>query len=88
MVRWSELLTQMFLFLCGCGTLKTERYPGGFDRRSFFGLGRFPFADLVWEAVLAHTVNMDAMLGCVSVVWRHVGASIPMLCTWFFFQPN
>jgi hypothetical protein len=33
----------------------------------------------VWDEGLPHTVNMDAMLKCVSVSVGHVGASVPVL---------
>jgi hypothetical protein len=42
----------------------------------FLGLGCFSLVDYVWGARLCHTVNMDAMLECVSVsvgtCWRSI----------------
>jgi hypothetical protein len=42
-------------------------YTGGFGFVCFFGLGCFPVVVCVWGVRLCHTVNMDAMLKCVSV---------------------
>jgi hypothetical protein len=60
--------------------LKITHYTGDLGKSSFFGLGCFTLVVCVWEEGLVHTVNVDVMLGCVSVVWGHVGASIPVTC--------
>jgi hypothetical protein len=56
--------------------LKIAHYTGGFVFVWFFGLGCFIFVVCVWGDGLVHTVIMDAMLGCVGVVWGYVGVSI------------
>jgi hypothetical protein len=56
---------------------KIAHYTWGFGKGCFFGLGCFSVAFCVWEESLARTVNMDAMLECVSVsvgvCWRELG---------------
>lgn len=48
-------------------------------------MGCFSFVISVWEDGLVHTVIMDAMLGCVGVVWGYVGVSISV--SMGFFEP-
>jgi len=59
--------TPFFLFYVWVCLRKIAHHTCGFGFVLFFGFGCFWIGVWVWGEGLFHTVNMDVMLGCVSV---------------------